>query len=219
MSFFSQDGDLSWVDEQVQAELKHAMIIGAFDNVDPAVAYIQYIPPNMDLTTGTETDSKGDTTINNTTTSTNSVVTGGEDKDEAALSSAPAWSWILGSFGFIGIVVALFLLYRQRKNHRVNTDNTDFQSVTSSPKKSKGSFPVPIEILDDNSEFDEIYKDDEENEEDAIYVKPPSWRQVPEPNQGHNDEYSRLQINATDPNQPVVKPVLDEEAETYISNV
>ncbi len=81
-----------------------------------------------------------------------------------------------------------------------------------------------MDIVDDNSEFDqdEIYKDDEEEEkesEDYIIARPPSWRQVAEPRRERNSEFSRLQINSTDPNQPVVKPVLDEEAETYISNV
>ena len=184
------------------------MLIGALDNVDPAIAYIQYIPLDMILIK--VTDDGNDATAN-------SAVDGGGNPD--VLSSAPSWSWVLASFGFIGIVVAFLLLYRKRKSLN---DSTEFGSVAKTPK---GSFPVPIEILDDNSEFDhdEIYKDDDEEEEkeceDVIVAKPPSWRRVPEPRNQPNDEFSRLQINATDPNQPVVKPVLDEEAETYISNV
>jgi hypothetical protein len=211
MTFFleSEDhGDLSWIDEQVQAKLREVMIIGALDTVDPAIAHIQYIPPNTDLIILT-TDDIG--------TNTNSAVSDG-DQEPRELSSAPAWSWVLGSFGFIGIVMALILLYRKRKNPN---ESTEFDSVVKSPKGVKGAFPVPMDIVDDNSEFDhdEIYKDDDEEEkesEDFIIARPPSWRQVSE----HREQSSDfLQINSTDPNQPVVKPVLDEEAETYISNV
>lgn len=208
MSFFTDNPDakdLSWVDTQVQEELMQAMIVGVFDNVDPAIAYIQYIPPNLELTTAS--DLGEDPNANNAAF---------EDKepDNTELASPHTFAWILGSFGIMGVIVAFYVIYKKRRKNL--NDSVDFSSVRGSPKK--GSFPV-LEIIDDNSEFDhdEIYKDDEEHDSHVIVAKPPSWRQVREPR--NEEEFLRLQINATDPNQPVVKPVLDEEAETYISNV
>ena len=216
MSFFTdvsrESEDLSWLNIMVHEELKQSMIIGALDNVDPAIAYIQYVPLNLDLIESTDQDG-----LQNTG---NNAAIGEEDPGDTELSSGPAW-WIVAGFGFIGLAVVFLVLYRKRRNY-VN-DISEFGSTQRSPKK--GSFPVQIEILDDNSEFDhdEIYKDDDEEEkeeEDVIVAKPPSWRQVrEEPLSAERSEFLRLDINATDPNQPVVKPVLDEEAETYISTV
>ena len=206
--------DFAWIDSWVQADLEEIMNTGGLDNVDPAIAFIRYIAPGTDLTNPGGSDSSH---------STNSVEMD-DNTSTSAISSAPAWSWILAGFGFVGLTAAIVLMAVYRKRSRLNdTSGSDFDS---SPAKdsSRGAFPaVPLEILDDNSEFDEdeIYEDDDGGggDEQHATTKPVSWRQVPQPNTDKNDEYSRLEINVTDPNQPVVRPVLDEEAETFINNV
>ena len=232
----------SWVDAMVQAELEEAMNAGALDDVDAAISFIRYITPGTALTNNSS--STGGGLLD--TTDTSSVQKGGGD-DNTALSSAPVWSWILGGFGFVGLaIVAIIGIAAYKRRNREETDNFDSptKSMASrgrgsplkgrgsplkfrgSPRKGNGAFPVnPIEIVDDNSELDEaeIYQDHDDDGDniarEVTMSRPMSWRTVPEPPSDENEEYSRLEINATDPNQPVIRPVLDEESETYISTV
>ncbi|CAB9525854.1 laminin G sub domain 2 [Seminavis robusta] len=198
-------GDLSWVDNMVQQELEFAMNTGELDDVDPAISFVRYIPSETGLN-DTDTGSG---------TSPGDVVFIEEEPVDVTLSSTPSWSWIIAGFGFVGIALVLvFITVYQR---RQNIEGNDFESTRNS---HRGAFPV-VEIVDENSEFDndEIYKDDEEDENSILEThQPASWRQVTNRSQT-SEEYSHLEINSTDPNQPVVKPVLDEEAETFINNV
>jgi len=84
-----------------------------------------------------------------------------------------------------------------------------------------GAFPGnSAEIVDDNSESDdvEIYEDclQDNGAVSTSSNESSNWGKVPA---SQSDDYSRLEINATDPNKPVVRPVLDEENETYLTGV
>ena len=234
--------DLSWIGSTVQAELEEAMNGGALDNLEAAISIVRYIPLGFELATSNSNSdpTKGDGAD---TAVTDSVQT---DKDggNTALSSAPVWSWILGGFGFVGLAVLVIVGFAAYKRRHRDDNLNDFDSSTKrlasrgrgsptkrrhrSPVKGLGSFPVnPMEIVDDNSELDEaeIYQDSDDDDDDndpeqTGKSKPMSWRKVPEPHSDEeNKEFTRLEINATDPNQPVVRPVLDEESETYINGV
>ena len=204
-STFDTTDDLTWVDSMVRDELELAMNTGALDFADPAISFVRYIPPPGD--TNLTEDINGQIPDNSAAEEENLV------NDEV---SSPTWSWIVAGFGFLGLGVAIFVMtvYRRRRMRR------EGDNVGSASRNSTGAFPTPIEIVDDNSEYDnEIYKDDEEDDEnDGAASKPVSWRQVPEIKVEGRDEFLSFHINATDPNQPVVRPVLDEEAETFINN-
>lgn len=206
-STFDSTDDLSWVDSMVRDEIELAMNTGELDNVDPVISFVRYIP--LESNAISMEDINGHPSENEAATE--------EVPRDDALSSAPTWSWILAGFGFfgLGIVVFVMTIYRRR---RVRGEGSNFDSAA---RNSTGAFPVPVEIVDDNSEFDnEIYKDDDEEDEKAYVVRQPAdWRQVNGLQVEGDSEFLRLEINATDPNQPVVRPVLDEESETFINNV
>jgi hypothetical protein len=196
---FDSTDDLSWVDNMVRDEIESAMNTGELDYVDPAVSFVRYIPLKSDAQPPNEAATE-------------------EVPVDDALSSSPAWSWILAGFGFLGLGIVVFVvaIYRRRRMRAGEGNDVD-----ASMRNSTGAFPVPVEIVDDNSEFDnEMYRDDDEEDNNGNVAKQPgSWRQVSGLQVDGQDDFLHLQINATDPNQPVVRPVLDEESETFINNV
>lgn len=234
--------DLSWIGSMVQAELEEAMNGGALDDLEAAISFVRYIPPGTELTNNSNSNN-GPTKGDGADTSVTDSVQTGKDSGNTPLSSAPVWSWILGGFGFVGLAVLVILGFAAYKRRHRDDEFNDFDSPTKSmasrgrgsptksrrlsPMKGLGSFPVnPMEIVDDNSELDEaeIYQDSDDDDNDPEQrgnnSRPISWRKVPEPHSDEeNKEFTRLEINATDPNQPVVRPVLDEESETYINGV
>jgi len=207
------DSDLSWAEPVALAELEQAMNAGALDKVDPAISSIRFIPPN--------------TPLNNTDDNPNRLGSNSESTKPKVVTAAPTWSWTVAGVGFIGIAAALIAMLVYRRRHSLDEDNNhDFDSAA--PRKSRGAFPVPLEIVDENSECDqsEVYRDVEDDEDsvmspantrnasrDCSSSSQISWQQIRGTHEEPLDDYTRLDINATDPNKPVVRPILDEASE------
>jgi len=234
--------DLSWVVSIVQTELSDAMNAGALDNVVPTIPFVRYIPSGTDLFS---TGNKHSTSDLHPSTETSSSQKGeGVDGVSVSLSSPLVWSWILGGFGFVSLAIAAILGVAMYKRRRTRDEASYWDSPTNnsfasqgrggSPRRSycgsplkrqrtpcMGAFPGnSAEIVDDNSESDdvEIYEDclQDNGAVSTSSNESSNWGKVPA---SQSDDYSRLEINATDPNKPVVRPVLDEENETYLTGV
>jgi len=208
LSIFTENltdaSDLSWIDDMIQVDLEKAINRGALDTVDPAISIIQYIPPGTDFSNSEAeyVEIEGAPTNNET--------------GNSQISSAPAWSWIIASFSLVGLAasVVLFTVYRKRRSLHDSIGSDIYRSPAKDSRRASLA-----EIIDDNSEFDddEIYEDNEDSPSMEI-SKAVTWSKVQESQAGKTEELSRLQINADDPTQPVIQPVLDEEAETFIDN-